>query len=289
MTQTVPFVIKEIPLSDIVFPTEEMRSQVNFENLDELSRSIRQVGLMNPISVRTKDGKYELIAGFRRTKACEMAGMQTVPARIFESSDSIADLQKAHENLFREEVNAVDEANYIKVVMQKNNYKLEDMALLIHKSVPYVSRRLKMLDGPENVREALKDGRINLSVAEELCKVKSDEDRNRLMFLVINNGATVDVVRSWRIQSEMNAQNGRPPTWEEQHANADGTPHDPSKMGNLIDDQGPQVSLTEEVKLFRTCQCCKNKTDEKDAKLLVLCPTCAGAIEPYLDDIKAGE
>lgn len=283
--QTVPYVIKDIPLSDILFPQEEMRSGVEFEKLDELARSIRQCGLMNPISVRVKGDKFELIAGFRRTKATEMNGSVTIAARIFTSDEKLADLQKAHENLFREDVNPVDEANYMKVIMEKNQYKLPDLAALLGKSESYVHRRLKMLEGSELVREALKDGKINLSIAEELMRVKIDEERNRLLYLVINNGATVDVVRSWRIQTEMTRNGQAPATYDQNHQNADGTPYDPSKMGLLLDDQGPQVQLNETVKMLRVCQCCLAKTEEENARLLILCPKCAGAITPYLGDI----
>ena len=282
MDQSVPYIIKEIPLSDIVFPANEMRTQVCLEGLDDLSRSIRQVGLLNPISVRPKDGKFELIAGFRRTKACEMANMPTVPARVFNSSDNIADLQKAHENLFREDVNPLDEGTYYKLLLTKHNWVLQDLALAVHKSVSYVSRRVSLVECPDDVKEALKEGKINLTVAEELTKIPDPTARIRMLYLVIQNGATADVVRTWRIQyeTEQYYHNAKK---DENAGAAPGTPPiDPTKMGMLTDDKGPDYSLEETVQRFRICHSCLAKVDETLARLLILCPTCAKSIETFL-------
>lgn len=280
--QSVPYVVKDIPLSDILFPAEEMRSVVAFEGLDELSRSIRQLGLLNPITVRPKGNQYELIAGYRRTKACEMAGMLQVPARVIQSDDTTADLQKAHENIFREEVNALDEGAYYKLMLVKHNWKLQDLATVVHKSLSYVDRRVRLTECFEDVREALKEGKINLSIAEELGKIKDEATRRRLLYLCVVNGATVDVVRSWRVQSEIMNNQGIQPGTDGLPVDPNAPATDPSKMGNLADDRGPQFTLNETIKQFRICHSCLDKVDVEKAKLLVLCEKCAAAIEPHL-------
>jgi ParB family chromosome partitioning protein len=278
----VPYIIKDIPLSDIIFPPEEMRSGVTFEGMDELAMSIRKHGLIQPITVRPSGDKYELIAGYRRTKACEMNGMLTVMARVIESSDELALLQKAAENLFREEVNAFDEGGYLKLILEKNNWKIQDLASAINKSEGYVSRRIKLQSCFEDVKDALKDGRINLSIAEELARVTDTATRLRILSLVINNGATVDVVRSWRVQYEMQ-KNVDGPKWDPATGLTEGQAgNDPTKPGNLVDDHGPQMALNESVDIFRICHSCLVKVPEKEAKLLIMCPECCKAIEPYL-------
>jgi len=280
--QTVPYIVKDIPLSDILFPNEEMRSFVAFEGLDELSRSIRQLGLLNPITVRPKGAQYELIAGFRRTKACEMAGMLTVPARVINSDDTTADLQKAHENIFREDVNALDEGSYYKILLAKHNWKLQDLATVVHKSLSYVDRRVRLTECFEDVREALKDGKINLSIAEELGKIKDEATRRRLLYLCVVNGATVDVVRSWRVQSEIMNNQGMQQQEGGAPIDPNAPPVDPGKMGKLTDDHGPEFQLNETIKQFRICHSCLARVDAEKAKLLILCEECATAIEPHL-------
>jgi ParB family chromosome partitioning protein len=278
----VPYIIKDIPLSDIIFPPEEMRSGVSFEGMDELAMSIRKHGLIQPITVRPKGDKYELIAGYRRTKACEMIGMVSVIARVIDSSDELALLQKAAENLFREEVNAFDEGGYLKLILEKNGWKIQDLASAINKSESYVSRRIKLQSCYLDVKEALKDGKINLSIAEELARIDDVSTRTRVLSLVINNGATVDVVRSWRVQYEMQ-KNINGPQWNPATGLTEGQPgNDPSKPGNLLDDHGPQMALNETVDIFRICHSCLAKVPEKEAKLLIMCQDCCKAIEPYL-------
>lgn len=279
---SLPYQIISIPIADIVFPSGEMRSQVSFEGLDELSRSIRHLGLLNPITVRKMGEKYELIAGFRRTKAVEMTGAMVIPARVVTSDDPTADLQKAHENLFREDVNPVDEGRYLKLILAKNAWKLEDLAAAVHKSLSYVSRRIALTDLPEDVSDSLKDGRINLSIAEELTRIKDPTSRLRLLHLTIANGATVDVVRSWRIQQEVDQSFRQPHTPDGSGQPGGSDPAGIAKMGALADDHGPQIELSESCRAYRVCHSCLAKTDEKDCKLLILCPGCASALEQYL-------
>lgn len=281
-TQDIPFLIKEIPITDIIAGNEEMRSGVSFEGLDELSASIRHVGLMNPISVRPKGDKFELIAGYRRTKACTMAGMITIPARIFNSTDNIADLQKAHENIFREEVNPFDEGNYLKLILNKHNWKLSELALSVHKSQSYVARRMALTDCQEDVKQALKDGKINLSIAEELTKIKADNMRTRVLFLVLTNGATVDVVRNWRIQYEADANYIRPEAYIEGQRDENGDIVNTNKPFDLLNDPGPTFEMNETVQKYRVCHSCLAKTDDTKAKLLILCENCANAINEFL-------
>jgi len=284
--ENVPFMLREIPLSDIIFPIEEMRSRVSFEGMEELAISIRKHGLIQPITVRPKGAKYELIAGFRRTKAHEMNGSLTVLARIINSSDELSLLQKAAENIFREDVNPMDEGGYLKLMLDKNNWQIQDLASAMHKSESYISRRIKLQSVYEDVKDALRDGKINLSIAEELARVTDGATRMRILSLVINNGATVDVVRSWRVQYEMQ-KNVDGPKWDPTTGLTEGQAgNDPTKPGDLLNDHGPQMALNETVDIYRICHSCLVKVPEKEAKLLIMCPECCKAIEPYLGGAK---
>lgn len=277
-TPSIPYEMKEIAINDILMPEIEMRSQVEFEALDELARSIAKCGLMNPPSIRPKGDKYELIAGFRRIKAHEILGRQTILCRIFYSDDELADLQKAHENLFREDVNPLDEGKYFKILLQKNNWQLTDLAVMLHRSPAFVSRRISLCDGDKTIAEAVRDGKINLTVAEELNKVENKRSMLYLLSHCINSGATSETVRSWRIQSNMennqpaqqetvviDPQTGKPLTEEE-------------KMQKLTEDTGPKFELKESLFEYRVCIGCQGKTDVKDVFTAHFCPTCADVL-----------
>lgn len=282
MPGNVPYRTQMIPLADLIYPAEEMRSQVTFEGLDELAKSIRQLGLLNPITVRSKGGKWELIAGFRRSKAAEMCGWMEIPANIVEVADGQADLQKAHENIFREQVTPLDEGRYYQTILQKHNWDIQTLAAAVHKSPSYVSRRIGLDAVPDDIKQAMQEGKISLSIAEELARIKDDTARVRMLYLVVQNGATVEVVRGWRIQYETDLHfRGTPPPDGAAAADA-AAQADRTKMGKLVDDAGPEYSLTESVQKWRYCHSCLAKTPEEQARLLVLCETCGQALERML-------
>ena len=282
MENSVPFVIKDIAINDIVFPPIEMRSNVSFEGLDELARSIRQVGLINPISVRPLGDKFELIAGFRRLKASEIVGKQAIACIIINSNDDISELQKAHENLFREEVNPLDEGKYFKTLIAKHDWKLADMAAMLHKSQSYVSRRITLTESDPVIAEAVQDGQINLSVAEELNKITSDTSRKFYLGHCINHGATVDIVRSWRVQANMDSS--QPSEKEIIHLDpvTNEPITDPQVLQKLQDDTGPIMELTETVREFRYCTGCSGKTEAKEIFTAHFCPQCREVFEKSL-------
>jgi ParB family chromosome partitioning protein len=281
MTES-PFQITEISINDIIFPANEMRTSMVFEDLDELARSIKLVGLLNPVSVRPKDEKYELIAGFRRIKACEILGMITVPCRIINSSDAIADLQKAHENIFRENINPVDEGRYFKILLEKHDWKLIDLAAQLHRSPAYISRRITVTESDPYISQALKDLKINLTVCEELNKITNENSRRRLLGYCIQSGATADVVRSWRVQA--NLENLPPPEKEviKIDPNTGEKIAEKATIPSLNEDNGPERELSETVHEYRTCYVCLAKIDVENVSTLFLCPTCKNTIEKVL-------
>ena len=272
--------LKEIAIADIIFPPEEMRSAVDFEKLEELAKSIRSQGLMNPISVRELNGKYELIAGFRRTKATEMCGSLTILARIFKSSDDSALLKKAHENLFREDVNPLDEANYYRIMIQKQNYQLGQLSLVTHKSPAYLTRRLNLLEMPQELQDAVKDNQINVSIAEELKRITDKNEMLRLLFIVVKNGATVDTVRQWRVQFEMSSMLPPVPYTDNIAKDNEGHDIDVTKPFAVDNVPGPNLELNETIKETRICHFCLNKSPAELCRVLVACQECLNKMMP---------
>ena len=278
----IKYTIKDISVADIIFGKDDLRSRIFFEDLDELARSIRSVGLLNPITVRSAGEKYELIAGFRRLKACEIANLAVIPCRIVDSDDTRADLQKLHENMFREEVNPIDEGNFFKRLLIKNNWRIVDLAVQVHKSPAYVSRRMSLTDADPLLVNALLDKQINISVADELSKIDDPDTRSRLLHYAINSGATIETVRMWRIQYEHD--NIQAPA-------AYVGPGDPLPAGTtnpeptsykLGEEPPTEKKIVESVLEFRSCFGCLSKVDAKDVFQIFLCPECKRVIEAAL-------
>lgn len=274
--------ILEISLSDIIFCKDDLRSNILYEDLDELARSIRQVGLLNPITVRKADLKYELIAGYRRLKACEIAGYATVPARVVISDDTRADLQKLHENMFRIEVNPVDEGNFFKRLLTKNNWRIVDLAIQIHKSPAYVSRRINLTDADPLVVAALSDNQINLSVADELIRIDDPDTRSRLLHYSIKSGATVETVRAWRMQYECEIMPQPVPLTIDNMKAGEELKVNPAPVHKYGEEPTPDRKIAESVIETRPCFSCYKPFDTRDIYVIYLCPDCKCGIEKAL-------
>lgn len=274
--------IIELSVADIVFPKEELRTRIFFEDLDELARSIRTVGILNPLTVRPSGDKYELIAGFRRLKACEIANLAVVPCRIVESDDARADMQKLHENMFREEVNPVDEGNFFKRLLIKNNWRIVDLAVQIHKSPSYVSKRIQLTEADPLIVNALADSQINLSIADELSKVDDPDTRSRLLHYAIHSGATVETVRTWRVQYEMDAHMMPPQPIGVVNSDPNSPPPPIAGMPSFDNQPFATKKIEERVVESRPCFSCMNDIDTRDIYVMYLCPTCRTSIEKAL-------
>jgi ParB family chromosome partitioning protein len=281
--------IEEVSVSDIIFSKEELRTKIFFEDLDELARSIRTVGLLNPLTVRACGEKYELIAGYRRLKASEIANLAVVPCRIVDSDDTTADMQKLHENMFREDVNPVDEGNFFKRLLVKNNWRIVDLSVQIHKSPSYVSRRIQLTEADPLIVGALADGQINLSIADELNKVDDPNTRSRLLHYAIHSGATVETVRSWRVQYEMDLHMIPPQPVDPIQTDPNTTAPPTASINKFGEEPFPNRKIEERVTESRPCFSCMQDIDTKELYTMFMCPTCRGIIEKALHPVDVPE
>jgi len=273
-----PGEVIDIPIGEITFPETELRKQVSFEGLEELAHSIRTVGLLNPIVVRRVGERWELVAGWRRLKACEIIGLASVPCRVAPSSEELADLQRIHENVFREDVNPVDEGEFFRTLLKKYNWNISQLSLNVKKSPTYVSDRVNIIDADDDIKDAMRDGKIGISIARELMRIDDPPSRKRLLWYAVNSGATLETVRRWRVDYETSRgreqalqQAGKTLLPEEQ-ATADLGPP------KLKDALYPEMEIQESVKEFRTCFGCGVKTDIDSVFVMFLCSGCKDTI-----------
>jgi len=178
-----------------------MREELDEERYHELVASIRARGIIEPLIVTPADGGYRIVAGFRRWRAAQDAGLLELPCIVRELTEEEALLEMGDENFHREPVAPLDEGRYFAVLQEAFGKSIDQIARSVHKSPQYVSHRLAVLHGPEDVREALRDGQISLSVALELRRCLHDEDRRFLLGHAISGGATTDLVRRWVLEA----------------------------------------------------------------------------------------
>lgn len=158
-----------LPINEIIPNKEQPRKTFDEGALQELADSITVHGVLQPLLVRPLlSGGYQLIAGERRWRASRMAGLKEVPVIIRELSDSEAMEIAIIENLQREDLNPIEEAEGLQALIDKCDYTQEQAAVSVGKSRPAIANALRLLKLPEEVRQMTKEGEISAGHARAL-------------------------------------------------------------------------------------------------------------------------
>ena len=164
-------VVKQIPLVQIGANPDQPRKTFSDAELAELAASIREKGVLQPILLRAVSGRpymYEIVAGERRYRASKLAGLAEIPALVKTLSPENAMEIALIENVQRENLNAIEESDAYKNIMEKCGYELADVARLIGKSESYIRNIMRLDTLPTDVKEMVKRGDISASHARAI-------------------------------------------------------------------------------------------------------------------------
>ncbi len=165
-------VTNTIPIKDITRNKFQPRKHFNKESLEELTNSIKEQGLIQPIAVRENasiSGKFEIIAGERRWLASQNAGLHEVPVVIFNNIDDVKSLELAIiENVQRQDLNPIEEARGYKKLVDDYDYDQEQLSKFIGKSRSYIANSLRLLSLPEEVLLMVEKGNLSPGHARSL-------------------------------------------------------------------------------------------------------------------------
>lgn len=184
-------VVKQIPIVQISPNPDQPRKVFDENELNDLAESIREKGVLVPIIIRAVKNKpylYEIVAGERRYRASKMAGLSEIPALVKTLDDKNAMEIALIENVQRENLNPIEEADGYKNLMEKCDYSLEDVSKLIGKSVSYIRNLMRINSLPESVKELIREGRISASHARTIAVSDNPEE---LAHDIINNNLSV--------------------------------------------------------------------------------------------------
>jgi ParB family chromosome partitioning protein len=181
----------EIRLKDIVANPYQPRREINPQHIEELAKSITAEGLIQPIVVRQKNKKYELIAGERRLRAYGHLKRETIPARIIEASDASSATLALIENLQRENLNPVDEALGYASLLRDFDLTQESAAERVGKSRAAVANALRLLTLSSEIQGFLSRRLISTGHAKVLLGLESEEHRRLLARRIIETGMSV--------------------------------------------------------------------------------------------------
>lgn len=188
--------VRIVPVDHIESNPQQPRLAFNQDTLDELTASVREHGVLQPILVRPiGPNRYQLVAGERRWRASRQAGLETIPALIEDIDDDTALEISIIENLQREDISPLDEAAMYDRMVREHGYSIRKLADKLGKDKGYLENRLRLADAPPEVRELVSLRKDTLSHAYELMKVEDPRKRRRLAEQVANGELTLIKLR----------------------------------------------------------------------------------------------
>ena len=167
------------------------RIRFSQEELDELSRSILEQGILQPLMVRKAETGYELIAGERRLRAARMAGMNEVPVVVKNVSDGQLLEISIIENIQRQDLNALEEAEAYNRLMEEFHLTQEEVAVRVGKSRPAIANLLRLRQLPEPIKASLLDGTLTMGHARAILGADTPAQQNAAWKAVIAKGLSV--------------------------------------------------------------------------------------------------
>ena len=180
-----PAAVRNIPLDRIEPNPNQPRLAMDKAGLDDLTASVREHGILQPVLVRPlANSRYQLIAGERRWRAAAGAGLKVIPALIEEIDDETALEIAVIENLQREDLSPLDEALIYDKMIRDHGYSIRKLAQKLGKDKGYLENRLRLADAPVEIRELVSVRKDTLSHAYELLKVQDPKKRKHLADMV---------------------------------------------------------------------------------------------------------
>jgi ParB family chromosome partitioning protein len=180
--------VREISIGLIYPSPNQPRTHFDVTAIDELAESIRERGVISPVLVRPVDGGYQLIAGERRWRAAQLAQLHSIPAMIKDIDDAYSAEIALIENIQREDLNAIEEAEGYRKLIDRHGHTQDQLGKLVAKSRSHVANLLRLLDLPADVRELLVNGDISMGHARAIIGAP---DASTIAKDIVSQGLTV--------------------------------------------------------------------------------------------------
>lgn len=201
--------VEEILVDKISPSPYQPRRHFDNEKIKELADSIRQDGLIQPITVRPthRDGDYELIVGERRLRAYRMLGYKIIPAVVKDVTEAEASVMTLIENIQREDLTLMEEASSLDVLLQRHDGDIQKLAQKIGKSFTYVKDRVMLLKLPKEIQKMLDAGELNLAQAKVMLDIKNESSQKYAAKLALRLNLSANELRG-RMQNTIQKRAG---------------------------------------------------------------------------------
>lgn len=241
----------------ISLPANMMRQLISENKMDDLVKSIKEIGIINAITVRKKGDGYELVAGLRRLMAADMLKMEKVPVKVTRAGEELAQKIMVDENRVREDVGPIDEGIFYQELMLKHKWNQKKLAEVFRVSESYISQRIGAMSWPEKLRKAVSEGTIIFSVAREFAKIRNMDELERVMDQAIRSGVSPAVASRWR--HEINRE----------EVETEGL--DAKGLGSVGHVEDPELAMS--------CQVCGGGASEIGYRIVRVCNICVEVIK----------
>ena len=227
--------LQNINLDKIITNPNQPRKYFSEEKMEELKESIKNNGLIQPIIVRklenTVQNKYEIIAGERRYRACKSLGFESVQCVVIQAGDSKSYEFSVLENIQRENLNPIEEAESYVMLMEVYGYTQENMAQKLGKTRSAISNKIRLLKLPEAIKSYVRTGELSYGHARTLLGLKDNFEIEKIVKKIIEKSYTVrDVEKIVKKYNEF--QDNEVKTFNEKNKSFDIEKYDDSKFEN---------------------------------------------------------
>jgi len=242
-------------------PVDAVRDLIDPDKVRELADSIRSQGLLQPILVRPKDERYEVVAGHRRFLAHRLLGEVKIKGLVRELSDEEVFVIRAMENDQREDLNPIEKGKVYKRLQDRFGWSAGQIAQRMGRSKPAILRHLDLLDTPEEFQDAVAKRKISMAVALCLNQVEDESFRKYYFAAAVENGVTLEVAEAW-VNDYRKTKSGT-------------VTHGEGGMG--VDG-----SMQQALPVYQTCFCCVGPVEVNRVKYVPVCPDCEREIRAAL-------
>lgn len=205
--------LNEIDVNAIDRNTKQPRKHFDIEKLEELAQSIKTYGIVQPIIVQKNGERFTIIAGERRYRAARLAGLKKVPVVVKEYSQAELMEVSLVENLQREDLNPIEEAQAMRLLMNEYHLTQEELSSRLGKSRSAIANTLRLLSLPQSVCDMVETGALSSGHARCLVALENDDDKNRLAMRIIEQGLSVRAIE--QIIKALGEQKKREPIAEQ--------------------------------------------------------------------------
>ncbi len=247
----------DVSREKIKLPEHMMRKVVSEKDMEDLVRSIKEVGMINPIVVRKMGDDYELIAGLRRLMAADVLQMKEVYVRVVRAGDEKAERIKVDENKEREDINPLDEGEYILGMMEKLGMNQKQMAERLRVSESYISQRIGAVKWPEFLKDVVYSGKLTFSVAREFAGIGDLGEMERVIEQAVRSGVTPAVAARWRHEAN----------------------REPLATGGLTGEEVEALVGGSDPYMRYTCEVCGGPGQEIGYQIMRVCNNCLDVIK----------